>query len=368
MVAALACVAAPLTRAQTLQVQLYSGVIVTGVVNVPYALQATTNLAVTNGWVTLTNFNLPANPWLFLDYDSPQFGKRFYRTLALPVAGAAFLAPGLFAMGDTFSESNLDERPVHTVNLSPFFVEHFEVTKGLWDVVYQWATNNGYHFSNPGFGKATNHPAQTVSWHDAVKWCNARSERAGKLPAYYTNAAQTMVYRAGEVDLEPAFVKWNAGYRLPTEAEWERAARGGLAGRRFPWDTPSTIAHTQANYYANSFIPYDVSFTPEWHLAFNDGVNPYTSPAGYFAPNDLGLFDLAGNVWEWCWDWYEPDYYNTSPSSDPRGPVTGTERVIRGGSWNDNAGSARVAARSHIPATATYGSVGFRCVLPPGGL
>lgn len=356
------------SHAQTLNVQLYSGISVTGVVNVRYALQATTNLSASSSWVTLTNFNLPANPWLFIDYESPQWSRRFYRTEVLPPAGSVFLAPGPFAMGDTFGEGNADERPVHTVDVSPIFVEQYEVTKALWDEIHQWATNNGYSFAHRGFGRATNHPVQTVSWHDAVKWCNARSERAGKVPAYYTSTAQTTVYRSGEIALEPAFVKWNAGYRLPTEAEWEKAARGGFAGTRFPWATPDTISHTLANYYASPFLPYDVSPTIEWHPAFIDPTNVYTSPVGYFAPNGFGLFDFAGNVWEWCWDWFDAAYYNASPAVDPRGPATGTERVIRGTGWNDPASVGRVAARTPVPATATYPSLGFRCVLPPGGL
>ena len=280
--------------------------------------------------------------------------------------GMALIPAGSFTMGNCMdpSEGGSDELPLHTVYVSAFYMDKYDVTKALWDQVYQWAINHGYSFDNAGSGKAANHPVQAVDWYDAVKWCNARSEQEGRVPAYYTSAAQTTVYRTGQVDVQSDWVRWNAGYRLPTEAEWEKAARGGASGHRFPWSDTDTISHSRANYYSDSSYSYDVSPTRGFHPTFNDGVYPYTSPVAYFAPNGYGFYDMAGNVCQWCWDCYGS--YSSGSQTDPRGPASGSSRVIRGGSWTSFAMSCRSAFRFDFFPTRRFSDIGFRSVLPPG--
>ena len=197
-----------------------------------------------------------------------------------------------------------------------------------------------------------------------MKWCNARSEKEGRVPAYYTDAGLSVRYRSGQV---APYVNWSSGYRLPTEAEWEKAARGGVSGQRFPWG--NTISESQANYYSRgtSYYSYDMSDTG-YNPLFNDGVYPYTSPVGTFAANGYGLYDMAGNVWQWCWDWWGS--YSSNSQSDPRGPVlptSGSFRVYRGGGWFYGAGNCRAASRNFNCAPGNgFFEMGFRSALPTG--
>jgi formylglycine-generating enzyme required for sulfatase activity len=273
-------------------------------------------------------------------------------------AGMANIPAGSFQMGDSL-DGNRYAQPVHTVYVSAFAMDKYPVTKALWDDVYNWAITHGYSFGYAGSGKAANHPVQTVAWYDCVKWCNARSEKAGLVPAYYTSAAQTTVYRAGWVKVQNDWVKWSSGYRLPTEAEWERAARGGASGQRFPWG--NTITHSNANYFSDSSVPCDTSPTRGYHPTFATGSSPYTSPVDYFAPNGYGLYDMSGNVLQWCWNWSAN--YSAAPATDPRGPGgVLTYRVLRGGSWHDDAVSALCAYRLNWFPDSAYSYFGFRCV------
>ena len=278
-----------------------------------------------------------------------------------PLSGMVLIPAGSFTMGDTFNEGYSDELPTHTVFVSAFNMDRYEVTKALWDEVYQWAITHGYDFDFAGSGKAPNHPVQRVSWHDVVKWCNARSEKEGRLPAYYTSRARTTVYRTGRVDVLNDWVKWDRGYRLPTEAEWEKAARGGASGRRFSWG--DTITHSQANYYSSSSYAYDISFTRGYHPSYANGGEPYTSPVGSFEANGYGLYDMAGNVWEWCWDWWGS--YSSASVSDPRGPYANSGRVIRGGDWGGFVFCCRSAYRLDSGYPEDWNGLGgFRSVLP----
>ncbi|HNQ88089.1 MAG TPA: SUMF1/EgtB/PvdO family nonheme iron enzyme [Verrucomicrobiota bacterium] len=292
----------------------------------------------------------------------------FYRVRGepMPPPGMVLIPAGSFQMGDSFGEGDSAELPVHMVTVSAFYMDRTMVTKALWDEVYQWATDHGYSFLKRGSSKAASHPVYFVSWYDVVKWCNARSEKEERVPAYYTSGAMTTVYRTGQVDVQNDWVKWNTGYRLPTEAEWECAARGGFSGRRFPWG--DTISHSQANYRSywkdgRPYYPYDVNPTEGYHPTYATGGTPYTSPVGSFEPNGYGLYDMTGNAVAWCWDLYEGTYYEASSSLNPRGPASGGMRVLRGSGWYAQANRCRVSYRSGMAPTDTVDYISFRCVL-----
>jgi len=216
---------------------------------------------------------------------------------------------GSFLMGCDQGARN--ERPVHRVWVGRFAMARATVTNRLYQCFIQDAARE-----TPAsfFDEKFNHPDQpvsSVSWFDALGYCEWLAERTGK------------------------------GYRLPTEAEWERAARGGLEGKLYTWgDDPP---QSQPDYYSSWLNgPERIAQRP---------------------PNGFGLHDMAENVHEWCVDWYDEQYYSVSPEANPQGPATGTRKASRGGSWRHQIKITRVAARSSIPPQFRYSDYGFRCAL-----
>jgi formylglycine-generating enzyme required for sulfatase activity len=269
----------------------------------------------------------------------------------LPPAGMVLIPAGWFNMGDAL-DGESDAVPVRSVYVSAFYMDTNLVSYSQWQSVYNWATSQGYGFVNAGAGKATNHPVQTVDWYDVVKWCNARSQQAGLVPVYYTDTNFTKVYTNGETDA--IYVNWtNSGYRLPTEAEWEKAARGGLSGQRFPWG--NFISETNANYCLG---PND--YNPIGSIG---GTSPATSPVGSFAANGYGLYEMAGNVYEWCWDWKAPYSGTNNPQGPGSQPSSDPTRVERGGGWDGYAYTCRTANRSDGGPAEGEDDIGFRSVM-----
>ena len=236
------------------------------------------------------------------------------KTLTGRDGGEMVLIPaGEFQMGSNDSEADDREKPVHTVYLDAFYIDKYAVTVGQYKQFIQATGHRALPDRVSEYSPTDRHPVVCVNWHDAM-----------------------------------AYAKW-AGKRLPTEAEWEYAARGGLIGKKYPWG--DAIDSSKANYKRNA---------------------DKTTPVGSYPPNGYGLYDMAGNVWEWCLDEFNKGFYFTSPHSNPvaGGTITSiinnstnvkTPRVLRGGSWGYGPGSPRVAYRNTYYPTYTHNAYGFRC-------
>lgn len=273
--------------------------------------------------------------------------------------GFALIPGGEFEMGDAFSRKKSAEGPVHTVSVDAFYIQETKVTSAQWLQVREWALQNGYLLS-AGNAVEPSHPVTEVSWFDAVKWCNALSEKEGLTPCYtFRGEVLRNLNAHPECD-------WKAdGYRLPTEAEWEKAARGGLAGRRYPWG--DTISHENANYRSRPGPAYDVGPSRDFHPKVKVGGGPRTLPVGSFPANGHGLHDMVGNVAEFCWDWYLGNYYQSSPKKDPRGPEDGSTKVVRGGNSDNDGRECSVSKRIGCSPRIPYPGMGLRVVRVSSG-
>jgi formylglycine-generating enzyme len=306
-----------------------------------YAMDAGRAVYGTNTALTVTNLTQP----------------RFFRLMHIfgmpattPPSNMLPISAGTFTMGDTL-DGITNAHPV-SVTVSAFYMDTNLVTYSQWQQVYCCGIILGGSFDNVGSGQGTNYPATSMHWFDCVTWCNARSIVEGLTPAYYWDADFTQIYSGG---IGVAYVDWEAdGYRLPTEAEWERAARGGHEQQRFP--TGNSISESDANYvgYASGVLPYDLG-PAGWNPVGQGG----TTPVGTFPANSYGLRDMAGNVAEWCWDTYGVPY---AGGTDPHGPTTGNARVLRGGAYSSHADSLRCAHRGALYPVFSDVAIGFRCV------
>jgi formylglycine-generating enzyme required for sulfatase activity len=338
---------APQASAQnpaTLAIQTYAGLTITGAVGTIYTVQYTTNLDRPD-WRSAGIVQLPSSPYLWVDTAAPATGHRFYRALEGPT-NMVWIPPGTFTMG---SPSNEVERfawegPQTVVTLARgFFIGKYQLTQGEYLAVIG---SNPSYFRNgamPPYGgtggavtNELNHPVENVSWLDATNYCarlTDRSRVAGRLP--------------------PGWV-----YRLPTEAEWEYACRGGT---------------TSAFHYGPALRSGMANFDGRYEYDSSNGRtnNPdgiymgRTTPVGSYEPNGWGLYDMHGNVWQWCSGWFSESLPG-GRVTDPLGPATGSLGVFRGGSWLDAAWFCRSAGRYDYGPPYSDLNIGFRVVLAPG--
>jgi formylglycine-generating enzyme required for sulfatase activity len=245
------------------------------------------------------------------------------------------VAGGTFTMGSAIGWD--DELPTHSVTLATFHLSATEITQAQYTAV----TGN-----NPSYYTGTSRPVEQVTWYDAVEFCNKLSDREGLTPVYtVTSRSPSAGYpiTSATVTMNRA----NNGYRLPTEAEREFAARGGNS--------------THGYIYAGSNTASFVAWTAENSIGTSHDVATKIA-------NELGIYDLSGNVWEWCWDWYAFDR-SAMPSMDPSGPQVGTDRINRGGGWNDDfVDSMRPYFRADDGPDSKDSDLGFRVVRTSLGL
>lgn len=228
-----------------------------------------------------------------------------------------FVQGGDFIMGST--DKKVSDERFHSVTVSSFWIGKYEVTQKEWKSLMG---------DNPSWHENDDKPVECVSWLDAVEYCNKKSEKDGL----------TKVYKIDDEDVK---CDWTAnGYRLPTEAEWEYAARGGVNDRKYKFSGSDDVEEV-AVYKSNS--------------------DDKTSLVGSKKPNDLGIFDMTGNVREWCWDYYDRKYYQDN-QKDPRGPSTGSKRIIRGGSYSNGKIATEVTYRDKRDEDYDEDDLGFRLV------
>lgn len=237
---------------------------------------------------------------------------------------------GSYTMGDTFGGGYDDEKPIHSVTVSSFYMSKNELTQEEFQAVMGF---------NPSRFEGDNLPVETVTWYDAVAYCNALSQKEGLKQAY--TLTEISKNSGGNIDSATVNVDWSAnGYRLPTEAEWEYAAKGGKLSKGYKYAGGNNEGNV-AWYYKNS--------------------GSKTQPVGMKQANELGIYDLSGNVAEWCWDWYER--YSAGVQADPRGPAEEANRVERGGGWDDDAdNSMRASSRGSFAPYDVSPYLGFRPV------
>ncbi|MDZ4181998.1 MAG: formylglycine-generating enzyme family protein, partial [Candidatus Cloacimonadaceae bacterium] len=267
------------------------------------------------------NLTLYWNPFLEgIEKDGWQF------RIVADKATMVFVQGGSFMMGS--KDGNSDEKPVHQVTVSSFYIGKYEVTQKEWSAVMG---------TSPSKWKGDNLPVEQVSWYEAIDYCNKRSIREGLNSCYSINGnTKPTSWSSGTIVCD-----WNAnGYRLPTEVEWEYAARGGNKSKGYKYSGSNDIG-TVAWYDGNS--------------------SSKSRSVGGRNANELGLHDMSGNVWEWCWDLYDSGYYGRSPARDPRGTNSGSSRLLRGGSWyRSGVSNCRVAIRGFNHPFYQDNNVGFR--------
>ena len=338
------CAVAPRASAQprpSLGLQVAAGrptLSLTGTVGSVYSIQYATGLSPTNLWVDRTLLQAQGGGNVWTDPSAPTPGQRFYRAVSVAApadTNLVFIQPGTFTMGSPTNEAERNSNETqHTVTISRgFWMGKYLVPQG--DYLAVVGSNPSSFTSANGYSDDLTRPVEMVIWNDATNYCALRTqqERAGGL------------------------IPTNYVYRLPTESEWEYADR---AGTTMAFYLGSGLHSGQANF--NGQYEYDASGG-----TINNPSGIYldqTTAVGSYAANGWGLYDMIGNVFEWCQDWYGA--YPAGSVTDPQGAVTGSHRVLRGGSWNYYANGCRSAFRLELVASSRFNGIGFRLVLAPG--
>ena len=264
--------------------------------------------------------------------------RMYFSTVVPPVAdtshpGMVLVTGGTFTMGST-DALDYGASPTHSVTLSSFYIAKTEVTQGQWKAVMG---SNPSYFPSVG----DNGPVEQVSWYSCISYCNKLSIKEGKTPVYSINGITDPANWPTDTALlnHPVRNTTAKGYRLPTEAEWEYAAKGGNQTHSYTYSGSNTLDSVAWNYY-------------------NSGNTTHT--VGAKASNELGISDMSGNVYEWCWDWYGA--YSSTAQTNPTGASSGSSRLLRGGSWDVNDYYCRVSYRYYYYPDYVNFYFGFRVV------
>jgi len=269
----------------------------------------------------------------------------------------AVVDEGKFDMGSPRGERNRHpDETLHSVRISrPFLVGKYEVTQDEYTRVMKhnpsWTSSTGEGKNKVAGVNTTQFPVENVTWYDAIEFCNRLSKLDGFAPYYLVAEAKI---EKDSIKSASVMALGGNGYRLPTEAEWEFCCRAWTSG---PYHFGNENSGTDAN--TRPGPAYGYGGGPNWTALGR------TAKVGNYKPNHLGLFDMHGNVAEWCWDYFDKDYYSTSPEVDPIGPEKGYLRLLRGGSWMVSEGSCRSATRFHMAPETSKEYIGFRVARSP---
>lgn len=271
-------------------------------------------------------------------------------------AGMVFIKGACYEMGDNFDDGGSDEKPVHTACVDDFYMGKQEVTnREFADFVKETAYKTTAEKTGTGWG-SSKRGANDWEFRKGINWMHPLWP-TDDIKDKMDHPVVQVSWDDAQAYLEWLSLKTGKKYRLPTEAEWEYAARSGGKRYKYSWNAGEPNGNIADESAKRIFLNWSV-----WE-GYNDGY-VYTSPVGMFRPNELGLYDAMGNVWEWVQDWYADDYYKYAPKKNPAGPGSGEQRVLRGGSWISGPEDIHLSLRFSAEPEKREDIIGFRLALP----